>query len=194
METAHLLDRIAALRNAVKFLRSENAYLKSHDLLSDLDALPTCELPPTPPRSPEPSAEADPSAAAVRRPSAGLPWVPTSASAGAGAVVPPESFAVRSKRLLREARLLSCTPRLVELPRPPAVVADDAPSAAARGGAGGSRRRDPRQQLWAEKERARRLEQRLVLLQEESPQGRWRRPQGSGPADLVGARGAHVRA
>ncbi|BGP58574.1 hypothetical protein JCM8202_002336 [Rhodotorula sphaerocarpa] len=194
METAHLLDRIAALRNAVKFLRSENAYLKSHDLLSDLDALPTCELPPTPPRSPEPSAEADSSAAAFRRPSAGLPWVPTSAGAGAGAVVPPESFAVRSKRLLREARLLSCTPRLVELPRPPAVVADDAPSAAARGGAGGSRRRDPRQQLWAEKERARRLEQRLVLLQEESPQGRWRRPQGSGPADLVGARGAHVRA
>lgn len=192
METAHLLDRIAALRNAVKFLRSENAYLKSHDLLSDLDALPTCELPPTPPRSPEPSAEADSSAAAVRRPSAGLPWVPTSASAGAGAVVPPESFAVRSKRLLRDARLLSCTPRLVELPRPAAVVADDAASAA-RGGAGGSRRRDPRQQLWAEKERARRLEQRLVLLQEESPQGRWRRQPG-GLADLAGARGAHVRA
>ncbi|TKA50209.1 hypothetical protein B0A53_06443 [Rhodotorula sp. CCFEE 5036] len=40
LETSYLLERISSLRSAVRFLRSENAFLKSHDLVSDLDALP----------------------------------------------------------------------------------------------------------------------------------------------------------
>ncbi|KWU42651.1 hypothetical protein RHOSPDRAFT_20774 [Rhodotorula sp. JG-1b] len=150
LETAYLLERISSLRSAVRFLRSENAFLKSHDLVSDLDALPTYELPPTPPLTPE-------------KPKDG------------SSPLPLESFAVRSKRLLREARLLSCTPRLVDLrplSAPPTSSATTAAAAAADSSAPpllrSSRRRDPRNQLWAEKERARRLERKVALLREEA--------------------------
>jgi len=57
METGQLIDQIQALRNAVRFLRSQNSYLKSYDLLSQIKSLPPIqppELPPTPPPS-EPS-------------------------------------------------------------------------------------------------------------------------------------------
>jgi len=39
-ETSHLLEQIEALRGAVRFLRSENSYLKGQDLLKELYALP----------------------------------------------------------------------------------------------------------------------------------------------------------
>ncbi len=40
LETAYLVQKVQALRQAVKFLTSENAYLKSADLLQDLATLP----------------------------------------------------------------------------------------------------------------------------------------------------------
>lgn len=40
IETSYLLDQVEALRGAVKFLRNENAHLKSADALRELDSLP----------------------------------------------------------------------------------------------------------------------------------------------------------
>ncbi|KAL8277717.1 hypothetical protein RQP46_009839 [Phenoliferia psychrophenolica] len=52
METSRLIEQIDSLRGAVRFLRSENSYLKSQDLLSELDQLPlytvTSSSPPLP--------------------------------------------------------------------------------------------------------------------------------------------------
>ncbi|KAG0655268.1 hypothetical protein C6P46_001082 [Rhodotorula mucilaginosa] len=181
LETSYLLERISSLRSAVRFLRSENAFLKSHDLVSDLDALPTNESPPTPPLTPErnsndgfpPSRERDDGQEAEEEEGlrTGLPWMPTTNRTSSP--LQPESFAVRSKRLLREARLLSCTPRLVDL-RSPSAPSSTAPTSSATADSStppfltGSRRRDPRNQLWAEKERARRLEWKVALLREEA--------------------------
>ncbi|KAF8337534.1 dynein associated protein-domain-containing protein [Cantharellus anzutake] len=40
LETSYLLEQIESLRGAVKFLRSENSYLKGQDLLKEIYALP----------------------------------------------------------------------------------------------------------------------------------------------------------
>ncbi|GJN94727.1 hypothetical protein Rhopal_007818-T1 [Rhodotorula paludigena] len=149
METSYLIEQLTSLRSAVRFLRSENAYIKSQDLLSDLDTLPTYELPPTPPLTPEPPEPAEPapdfSGPSTRRPPSALA---------------AESFATRSKRLLREARLVSATPRLVDVSRA-ALVPEDGRKPWQRV------QRDPRSQLWAERERARALERKVQQLWEE---------------------------
>ncbi|PFH49823.1 hypothetical protein AMATHDRAFT_4583 [Amanita thiersii Skay4041] len=54
LETTYLLDQIEALRGTVRFLRTENSYLKGRDLLREIDSLPplpvtTSRIPPTPP-------------------------------------------------------------------------------------------------------------------------------------------------
>ncbi|BGP28114.1 hypothetical protein JCM10295v2_007101 [Rhodotorula toruloides] len=143
METSYLVEQITSLRSAIRFLRGENAYLKSQDLLGDLDKLPSCGLPPTPPLTPEPP---EPSDDLYR-----LPPDPMSLA---------QSFSMRSKQLLREARLVSATPRLVD-------VSHVAPLGADSKKAWHPVRRDPRNQLWAEKERARALERKVKLLWEE---------------------------
>lgn len=145
METSYLVEQITSLRSAIRFLRGENAYLKSQDLLGDLDKLPSYELPPTPPLTPEPH---EPSDDSFR-----LPPDPKSLA---------QSFSIRSKQLLREARLVSATPRLVD-------VSHVAPLGADGKKAWHPVRRDPRNQLWAEKERARVLERKVKLLWEERP-------------------------
>ncbi|KAG8679760.1 hypothetical protein FRC08_016754 [Ceratobasidium sp. 394] len=51
LEASHLLEQIESLRGAVRFLRHENSYLKSQDLLRELHALPALSprtSPPTP--------------------------------------------------------------------------------------------------------------------------------------------------
>jgi len=40
LETSYLLDQIEALRGTVRFLRTENSYLKGQDLLKEIQALP----------------------------------------------------------------------------------------------------------------------------------------------------------
>lgn len=139
METSYLVDQISSLRGAVRFLRSENSYLKSQDLLTELDSLPSytipsLTLPPSPPHSPT-----------------GLPSTRSSPS--------PLSFALESKLLLREARLLSSTPRLVDL------------SAVKPGGQRGwqPKARAPRNQWLAEKERANVLGRKVERLWEMRP-------------------------
>lgn len=138
METSYLIQQIDSLRGAVRFLRSENSYIKSQDLLAELDDLPSYTTPrpqPSPPREPT-----------------GLP-------AAHSANPPPLSFATQSKLLLREARLISSTPRLVDL------------SLVKVGGKPGWQpsARAPRNQLLAEKERSRALSRKVQQLWEMRP-------------------------
>ncbi|KAG8856780.1 hypothetical protein FRB96_006284 [Tulasnella sp. 330] len=61
LETSYLLDQVESLRGAVRFLKSENSYLKGQDLLRDINSLPvlTSFAPATPPLSPSPSSTTD---------------------------------------------------------------------------------------------------------------------------------------
>ena len=43
LETSHLVSQIESLRDTIRYLRSQNAFLRSHDLLKDLSSLPTYE-------------------------------------------------------------------------------------------------------------------------------------------------------
>ncbi|KAG2738513.1 hypothetical protein P692DRAFT_20758471, partial [Suillus brevipes Sb2] len=45
METSHLLEQIEALHGTVRFLRTENSYLKGQDLLKEIQALPHLQEP-----------------------------------------------------------------------------------------------------------------------------------------------------
>ncbi|GAA6010163.1 hypothetical protein JCM10207_005646 [Rhodosporidiobolus poonsookiae] len=147
METAYLIEQITSLRSAIRFLRSENSYLKSHDLLTSLDALPSYDLPPTPPLTPEPPSDSEDDASSRF----------LSSTSPSPTKLPAQAFATQSKLLLREARLLSASPRLVDISHVAAL------------GSEGKRawqpaRRDPRNQLWAERERARALERKMRVL------------------------------
>lgn len=155
METSYLLEQITSLRSAVRFLRQENAYIKSHDLLAEIDALPSYDLPPTPPLTPEPH---DPIELAPPR---------SFASSTKATELPTQSFVIRSAQLLREARLVSATPRLVVVSREARRGSGDDDGAQRKPWQ--AVRRDPRSQLWAEKERARTLERKVQRLWEERP-------------------------
>ncbi|CAE6385420.1 unnamed protein product [Rhizoctonia solani] len=48
LEASHLLEQIESLRGAVRFLRHENSYLKSQDLLRELNTLPPLGKKPAP--------------------------------------------------------------------------------------------------------------------------------------------------
>ncbi|SGY89595.1 BQ5605_C039g11758 [Microbotryum silenes-dioicae] len=151
METSYLIEQLESLRNAVRFLRSENSYLKSQDLLTELDALPTYVLPAITPIM-------------LPKETSGLPVSPRRtpvASATSTTVAPlePTSFAVQSKQLLHEARLLSATPRLVDL------------SGVRPGGKKGwtPSARLPSSQLRAEKDRSKALSRKVEALWEMRP-------------------------
>ncbi|GAA5900012.1 uncharacterized protein JCM6883_006062 [Sporobolomyces salmoneus] len=151
LETAYLVDRIHSLRSTIRFLRSENSYLKSQDLLAELDSLPSYELPPTPPLTPEPPSTSDDEELSA-------PPLSLVAARSTRSTLPAQSFAIRSKQLLREARLISATPQLVDLSQVSRVNSTDTRERSAR--------RDPKQQLWAEKERVRNLERKMRNLVE----------------------------
>ncbi|KAL0951934.1 hypothetical protein HGRIS_008587 [Hohenbuehelia grisea] len=54
LETSYLLEQVDALRGTVRYLRTENSYLKSHDLLKEIQALPPIPEPLAPTREPTP--------------------------------------------------------------------------------------------------------------------------------------------
>lgn len=144
METSRLIEQIESLRGAVRFLRSENSYLKSQDLLLELDQLPTYSLPPLPPSessSPTPT---------------GLPTTASSLLPTSAAVL-QRTLLTESKLLLRDARVLSATPKMIDLSqvRPNGKV-----------GGWKSRSRDPVSQWEIEKDRARDLSRRIERLKE----------------------------
>ncbi|KAF9055788.1 dynein associated protein-domain-containing protein [Panaeolus papilionaceus] len=102
LETSHLLEQIDALRGTVRFLRQENAYLKGHDLLREIESLPHIPVPvprePTPPlvtsgnSDTEESDEEEPAA----RPTL-------------------QSLATETKKLYRDVMMFSSAPRVVDL-------------------------------------------------------------------------------
>lgn len=133
MTTSQLVGQIDSLQGAVRYLRSENSYLKSQDLLSNLEELPSyCS--PTPIYS-----------------------VTTNdtTSASQESTVQRVFWSKEVKGLLHEARVLSATPSVVDLPL---VVSGDTP------GGWKSRFRAPEIQLHAEKERIRILSRKLDQL------------------------------
>ncbi|KIY50506.1 hypothetical protein FISHEDRAFT_64716 [Fistulina hepatica ATCC 64428] len=52
LETSYLLEQIEALRGTVRFLRTENAIIRGHDMFVEIEALPPLPEPPT--RTPTP--------------------------------------------------------------------------------------------------------------------------------------------
>ncbi|KAJ3756468.1 dynactin [Lentinula raphanica] len=64
LDHAQLLDQYAAMRNTVRFLRTENAYLRGHDLIREIQALPVLSeprghRPPTPDLDPSGLSDTD---------------------------------------------------------------------------------------------------------------------------------------
>ncbi|KAM0787072.1 hypothetical protein ACM66B_006333 [Microbotryomycetes sp. NB124-2] len=153
METSYLVEQIESLRGAVRFLRLENSFIKSGDLASQLDALPALRTRPRPQLAAAVVTAKDTTTFADGIPKAAVEddklAVPTDARA----------FAVVSRALVREARLLSCSPRLVDV------------SKAKQGGLSGwqPKHETPRGQLQAEKDRVRRLRSRVQQLVDARP-------------------------
>ena len=63
LETSYLLEQLDALRGTVRFLRTENSYLKGQDLLREIESLPPLNEPisrePTPPLVPSTLSDSD---------------------------------------------------------------------------------------------------------------------------------------
>ncbi|KAF8893676.1 dynein associated protein-domain-containing protein [Gymnopilus junonius] len=104
LETSHLLEQIEALRGTIRFLRTENSFLKGHDLLREIEALPPLTLPtpriPTPPLDPSGNSDTSDSDSDEDAP-------PT----------PPTLFslATETKKLYRDVMKYSSAPRVVDL-------------------------------------------------------------------------------
>ncbi|KAK4056088.1 hypothetical protein OIO90_002819 [Microbotryomycetes sp. JL221] len=150
METSYLVEQIQSLRGSLRYLRQENAFIKSQDLATQLDALPSL-------------ASSRPTAVGVHRPESPTTFdgIPKLARQDSNLAIPTDAraFAVLSKSLMREARLLSCSPRLIDVSR------------AKQGGQPGwqPKLETPRGQLQAEKDRVRRLKSRVQQLVEARP-------------------------
>ncbi|KAH7911588.1 dynein associated protein-domain-containing protein [Hygrophoropsis aurantiaca] len=102
LETSHLLEQIEALRGTVRFLRTENHYLKGQDLLKEIQSLPPIPEPfsrlPTPPL--DPSGQSDSEDSDSDRP----PTPPTI-----------RSLTTETKLLYRDVIKFSSSPRVVDL-------------------------------------------------------------------------------
>ncbi|KAF8634861.1 hypothetical protein AX15_000617 [Amanita polypyramis BW_CC] len=109
LETSYLLEQIDALRGTVRFLRTENSYLKGQDLLREIESLPplpstSSRRPPTPPLETstlsDSDADTDPDEARL--------------------VTPPprvslHALATETKLLYRDVIRFSSSPRVVDL-------------------------------------------------------------------------------
>ncbi|KAI0352271.1 dynactin [Trametes cingulata] len=101
LETSYLLEQIDALRGTVRFLRSENSFLKGQDLLKEIESLP--EL--TEPFSREPTPPLVPSTSDSESDSDDEPRSPPTL----------RDLAVESKLLYREVIKYTSSPRVVDL-------------------------------------------------------------------------------
>jgi dynactin 1 len=142
------MRQLEALRGTVRFLRTENSYLKGHDLLREIEALPPLpapvKAPPTPPL--EPSTLSDESDDDDR------------------ARTPPtlRSLATETKVLYRDVIRFSASPRVVDL----SAVNARRTEAAAGGRAWMPRKQTPEHQLLARRAEAERLGRRVKGLLE----------------------------
>ncbi|TFK65445.1 hypothetical protein BDN72DRAFT_824554 [Pluteus cervinus] len=102
LETSYLLEQIEALRGTVRFLRTENSYLKGQDLLREIEALPPLPRPitrePTPPLIPSGQSDTDDSDSETP------PTPPTF-----------RALATETKLLYRDVIKFSSSPRVVDL-------------------------------------------------------------------------------
>lgn len=111
LETTQLIEQIESLRGATRFLRSENAYLKSQALFRQLNALPSYSvLPPAfPPVFPGDSNDGLESPDGEQQ---------DATSHSPGELNPSDQlrkFAEESKKLYREALTISANPKVVDL-------------------------------------------------------------------------------
>ncbi|KAI5885462.1 uncharacterized protein SCHCODRAFT_02520680 [Schizophyllum commune H4-8] len=100
LETSYLLEQVDALRGTVRFLRTENSFLKGQDLLREIEALPQLDSVSrmsTPPLDPSSSSDEDSDDDYPRTP-------PTM-----------RSLAVETKLLYRDVIKFSSSPRVVDL-------------------------------------------------------------------------------
>ncbi|KAJ7774997.1 dynactin [Mycena metata] len=144
LETSHLLEQIDALRGTVRYLRTENSYLKGQDLLREIEALPPLPEPisrvATPPLDPSTLSDSDDSDSEDR---------PRS---------PPtlRSLATETKILYRDVINFSSSPRVVDL------SALNAKRAQANGGRVWMPKKSmPAHQVWERKLEAERLSRRV---------------------------------
>ncbi|KAJ6508957.1 dynactin [Mycena sanguinolenta] len=144
LETSHLLEQIDALRGTVRYLRTENSYLKGQDLLREIEALPPLPEPisrvATPPLDPSTLSDSDDSDSEDR---------PRS---------PPtlRSLATETKILYRDVINFSSSPRVVDL------TALHAKRAQANGGrVWMPKKSTPAHQVWERKMEAERLSRRV---------------------------------
>ncbi|KAJ7877450.1 dynactin [Mycena leptocephala] len=144
LETSHLLEQIDALRGTVRYLRTENSYLKGQDLLREIEALPPLPEPisrvATPPLDPSTLSDSDDSDSEDR---------PRS---------PPtlRSLATETKILYRDVIKFSSSPRVVDL------TALNAKRAQANGGRVWMPKKSmPAHQVWERKMEAERLSRRV---------------------------------
>ncbi|KAF5355284.1 hypothetical protein D9758_006088 [Tetrapyrgos nigripes] len=106
LEKSQLVEQNEALRCTIKFLRTENAYLKGHDLLREIQSLPLLAEPipppPTPPLDPSGLSDTDSD---------------TESESDRGPSTPPtfRSLVVESKMLYKDVIRFSSSPKLVDL-------------------------------------------------------------------------------
>ncbi|OCH92962.1 dynactin [Obba rivulosa] len=102
LETSYLLEQIDALRGTVRFLRTENSYLKGQDLLREVESLPPLPEPYsrelTPPLDPSGLSDSEESDTDEPRPPPTL-----------------RTLAAESKLLYREVIKYTSSPRVVDL-------------------------------------------------------------------------------
>lgn len=130
LETSHLLEQIETLRSTVRFLRTENGYLKGHDMLRELRSLPPLEVPSkfyvpssTPPLVPDTGSD-DEVPLSPKKPRAkvtGKKATPTSptvheeSSVTSKKEVSLRALSTETKLLYRELLDYSASPKLVDL-------------------------------------------------------------------------------
>ncbi|KAG1742767.1 dynein associated protein-domain-containing protein [Suillus paluster] len=145
VETSHLLEQIEALRGTVRFLRTENSYLKGQDLLKEIQALPTLPEPVSRVHTPplDPSGQSDTDESDSETP----PAPPTI-----------RSLATETKVLYRDVIKFSSSPRVVDLS---ALHAKRAESDCKGGKIWMRRKASPAQQVLERKIEAERLSRRV---------------------------------
>ncbi|KAG2122581.1 dynein associated protein-domain-containing protein [Suillus clintonianus] len=145
VETSHLLEQIEALRGTVRFLRTENSYLKGQDLLKEIQALPPLPDPVSRVRTPplDPSGQSDTDESDTELP----PAPPTI-----------RSLATETKVLYRDVIKFSSSPRVVDLS---ALHAKRAESDCKGGKIWMRRKATPAQQVLDRKMEAERLSRRV---------------------------------
>ncbi|PCH34381.1 dynactin [Wolfiporia cocos MD-104 SS10] len=150
LETSYLLEQIEALRGTVRFLRTENSYLKGQDLLREIELLPPLPEPITREQTP--------------------PLVPSTLSdsedSDSDEPAPPptlRTLAAESKLLYREVIKYTSSPRIVDLSALRAKRAEGD-----KGKHWTPKKKTPAYQVWERKMEGERLSRRLQSLLEKT--------------------------